>query len=230
MIKEFQLQPTDFNFKKTPYEKSKRLLKSERNRVAYEEAKEDLFNLIKPVVGWNVFQIDCFKNEKVKLIDGTEIGGGPVVQVIKGAVEIILAICSIGPAVEERTREYMKSKKMFKGVILDSLASWAVDKTRKKFCNWITKEIHMNEGYRTSIMLSPGDSEWLITEQSTIFKLLKQEAEEIDVRLTESMLMIPLKSLSLLIGAGPNHLGKEDGTSCEFCSQRDRCRYSKMRD
>ena len=80
MIKEFPLQPADFNFEKTPYEKSNRLLKSERNRQAYEEAKEDLFSLIKPVVGWNIFQIDCFENEKVILIDGTEIGGGPVVR------------------------------------------------------------------------------------------------------------------------------------------------------
>ena len=230
MIKEFQLQPDDFNFEKAPYEKSKRLLKSERNRQTYEEAKGDLFRLIKPVVGWNIFQIDSFKDGKVILTDGTKIGGGPVVPVIKGAVEIILGICSIGPAVEEQTREYMKNKNMFKGVILDSLASWAVDKTRKKFCNWITKNIHMNEGYRTSIMLSPGESEWLITEQSVIFKLLKQEAQEIGVRLTESMLMIPLKSLSLLIGAGPNHLGKEDGSSCEFCLQKDRCRYSEMRE
>ena len=122
MIKEIPLQPTDFNFEKAPYEKSNRLLKSERNRQAYEEAKEDLFNLIQPVVGWNIFQIDCFKNGKVVLTDGTEIGGGPVVSVIKGAVEIVLAICSIGQNVEEKTREYMKSKQMFKGVILDSLA------------------------------------------------------------------------------------------------------------
>ena len=58
MIKEIPLQPADFNFEKTPYEKSNRLLKSERNRQAYEEAKEDLFSLIKPVVGWNIFQIE----------------------------------------------------------------------------------------------------------------------------------------------------------------------------
>jgi len=229
MIREFTIEPNAEDIKKIGGKKIQRILKSQRNKDAFDTAVQDIKSLANPKVGWKRVGVKKIENGVVLLNNDLKIGGGPVSKVIKGATEIILAICTIGDLPEKRTRDYMNSGKMFQGIILDSLSSWAVDSVRKQFCDWIKKDLHINEGFRTSIMLSPGDSAWSVEDQAVIFKILKEEAEEIEVKLNDSMLMIPIKSLTLLIGAGPNHLGREDGTNCEFCLQKESCRYSKMR-
>ena len=229
MIKEFSITPNVEEFLRVGGKKLQKILKSQRNQASFNVAVEDIKSLVNPKVGWKRVPIKKIENGIVYLRNGLKIGGGPVSKVIKGAVEIVLAICTIGDLPEQKTREYMSGGKMFQSIILDSLSSWAVDSVRKQFCDWIKRELHMNEGYRTSIMLSPGESDWSVEDQAVIFKILEDEAHSIKVMLNESMVMVPIKSLTLLIGAGPNHLGKEDGTNCEFCLQKDRCRYSKMR-
>jgi hypothetical protein len=57
--------------------------------------------------------------------------------------------------------------------------------------------------------------------QRQIFDLL--DSSKIDVTLTESMLMIPKKSLTHILGIGVDML--ELGTSCDYCSLRETCRY-----
>jgi hypothetical protein len=57
--------------------------------------------------------------------------------------------------------------------------------------------------------------------QREIFDLL--DSATIDVSLMESMLMIPRKSLTHILGIGAEML--ELGTSCDYCSLRETCRY-----
>jgi hypothetical protein len=74
----------------------------------------------------------------------------------------------------------------------------------------------------TTIPLSPGMIGWSVAEgQSQIFALL--DAAEIGVGLTEHGVMIPPKSLSMVLGIGPN-MGTA-GSTCDYCSMRETCRY-----
>ncbi|MHA1728165.1 MAG: hypothetical protein ACTSWY_05485 [Promethearchaeota archaeon] len=229
IMTEFLVKPNDKVFRRLVGKKFDRILKSKRNLLIYETVKKDIQKLVKPVVVWDRFPVRTFDNGKVVLEEGIEIGNGPVVEVLNGATEIIIGICSIGTSTEEKSRECMKNGKMFKAVLLDSIASWAVDSVRIQFLNYIKKELHIKYGYRTSIMLSPGELNWNLNDQTIIFSLLSKGAEEIGVHLNDSMMMIPIKSLTFLLGTGPNPIGREEGTDCEFCSQRDKCRYRRMR-
>jgi hypothetical protein len=70
---------------------------------------------------------------------------------------------------------------------------------------------------RTSTM-SPGSLEdWPIREQRPLFNLLDNPAKTIGVRLTDSMLMIPSKSVS-----GIRFPVEKTFESCQLC-QRERC-------
>lgn len=79
---------------------------------------------------------------------------------------------------------------------------------------------HLTRGYglgRTSTM-SPGSLEdWPIREQRPLFDLLGNLEEAIGVRLTDSMLMIPSKSVS-----GIRFPVEKTFESCQLC-QRERC-------
>jgi hypothetical protein len=57
--------------------------------------------------------------------------------------------------------------------------------------------------------------------QRQIFEILNPS--QIDIQLTASYLMIPRKSLSMVIGLGSNIL--EKGTTCDYCSMKETCRY-----
>ncbi|HUI69214.1 MAG TPA: hypothetical protein VL354_01755, partial [Spirochaetia bacterium] len=51
------------------------------------------------------------------------------------------------------------------------------------------------------------------------------DASQIGVSLSASLVMSPLKSLSLIMGWGSRPLGRESGTGCDYCTMRDRCAY-----
>jgi hypothetical protein len=57
--------------------------------------------------------------------------------------------------------------------------------------------------------------------QDEIFSLIDSKA--VGVTLTPSHLMLPRKSLSMVIGVGEDILTQ--GTTCDYCSMKDTCRY-----
>ena len=104
---------------------------------------------------------------------------------------------------------------------LDGLGSAAVEVLANAGCNYFdTQASSLNQS--TSIPLSPGMLGWTVeVGQREIFDLL--DSSMIDVTLTESLLMIPRKSLTFILGMGEQIL--ELGTSCDYCSLRETCRY-----
>jgi len=72
----------------------------------------------------------------------------------------------------------------------------------------------------------PGQEGWPIQQQRVLFDLLP--AGEIGVRLTASYLMLPRKSLSFVVGLGPEM--QPDAVTCDFCSKRERCAWRVRQD
>jgi len=65
--------------------------------------------------------------------------------------------------------------------------------------------------------MSPGSlQDWPLEQQEQIFRLLQGGADRIGVRLTESMLMVPIKSLSGLFFSSETTF-----VSCQLCSRAD---------
>ena len=78
-------------------------------------------------------------------------------------------------------------------------------------------------GLKVGMRASPGQEGWSIQQQRLLFGLLP--TEEIGVRLTSSCLMLPRKSVSFVIGLGPDM--RADSVPCDFCSKRDRCQWRR---
>jgi hypothetical protein len=203
-----------------------RLLERPPVRAQFEQALADVRTLTAPAACWDSFPIAQFLHEKIVLADGTRLGGGPVVEVTGGAEELIVAVCTIGPALDERIRQYGQENEMVAMIFLDEMASWGVDQVRQQLCSLFDDEMAAR-GWRTSAPLSPGESAWSVEDQPALFGLL--DAAQIGVTLTESKIMRPLKSLSMIMGTGRQPMGVEDASNCDFCSLRDRCRYRGLR-
>ena len=78
------------------------------------------------------------------------------------------------------------------------------------------------KGWGVGPALSPGSlSGWPIRGQRDICALLP--LDEIGVRLNEHCVLEPHKSVSMLIGMGPDYDSAHVGSVCHFCCLADRC-------
>jgi hypothetical protein len=182
--------------------------------------------LLEPAACHETYPIEAVLHARLQLAGGARIGGGMLVPVVAGAEELIVAVCTIGGALDQRVRDHRAEGHHFEMLMLDELGTWAMHQLRASLCERLQAEVS-TRGLRVSAPLSPGDSGWPIREQRIIFKLL--DPGEIGVSLDTSYLMRPLHSVSLAIGAGAGAMGTEGLTPCEVCSIRDRCRYATTR-
>jgi len=140
----------------------------------------------------------------------------------------VLSVCTIGENLEKKCSEFMKRGKLSKGVILDAIASHAAEETAEYVNQKILKEIvQAIKGKEITCRFSPGYCKWSLEEgQKLIFNLL--QTASIEVSLTKSMMMRPVKSVSFAINTGLE-VDKELGIkNCETCDLIN-CAYRKVK-
>jgi hypothetical protein len=143
-----------------------------------------------------------------------------IVQHLATASRIIVILATIGEALEEQVSRIWDSNMVY-ALALDGAGSAAVEALANAACQYFEKKA-TGEGMQVSIPLSPGMVDWPVSEgQPQIFQLLG-EAGTI-VKLTPSHIMIPQKSLTMVLGIGVNM--KSSGRTCDFCTMRETCRY-----
>ncbi len=108
------------------------------------------------------------------------------------------------------------------GLLLDGIGSAAVNSLAQEVCKLIAHEASLRN-YQASSPLSPGGRSFPLSEQWQLFKLVP--AEEIGVRLTSTGLMVPRKSVSMVIGIGPQMPTWTKAEACARCNLGRTCRY-----
>jgi hypothetical protein len=176
--------------------------------------------LIHPRVLYEQYDVDELRHEKLRLRNGSELTGKLITQHLSPASSIVAVLCTIGSELENRANE-VSSDDLILGLALDGLGSAAVEILANACCSHF--EAHASSlDQSTSIPISPGMIGWSVeVGQQEIFNHF--DSREVDVTLTESMLMIPKKSLTFVLGMGTQIL--DMGTSCDYCSLRETCRY-----
>jgi len=183
---------------------------------------EEVNRLVAPAVTWDFFPVREMRHEKVFLAGGAKIGNGPVTTVMGGAEQLAIAVCTVGPGVVQRIAEIKERGDPVQALLLDQLATLAVGLLSQRFYAWLIADTQ-SRGLQISTYLSPGESEWSIRDQAVIFDLVNPA--QIGVSLTETMLMKPIKSVSLMAGIGPRPMGVPGATHCDYCTMADRCPY-----
>lgn len=139
------------------------------------------------------------------------------------AGKVALGLCTIGDELENKVRELNQRGELAFAVILDAIGSVAAENTADfvnlQICEWCQKK-----GWGTSPRFSPGYGNWSLEGQKFIFSLLP--AEKIKVRLNQSCMMIPRKSVSFAIKIGEKFGSLKKKGICEICNLKD-CPYRK---
>jgi hypothetical protein len=141
-----------------------------------------------------------------------------------GSAELIaLCVCTIGPRLEERVKELMERGEWARGTVLDAVGSEMTEALARLLDDRIAAEgaaEHRQPGAR----FSPGYGEWDLHGQRIFFARL--EPGRIGLRLSESMMMIPRKSVSFALNFGSDPEPPRCVTPCEQCMMED-CRFRR---
>ena len=187
-----------------------------------EEALRDGFPLLEPQVIYKELHVEKVIHENVLLEEGGKFSGKLITQHLAKAQRVYAIICTIGTTIEEYAAEIWNESATL-SLAIDGVGSAAVEALSNAACRYFeTKE--QEQGWQTSIPLSPGMIDWNVEDgQKEIFQVFN--GDHLPVTLTPNMVMIPRKSLSTIIGTGPDL--EIIGRICDYCAMRDFCRYQE---
>ena len=188
-----------------------------------DSATRECYRLIKPRAIYDWLRVKSVEEKSVRLEKGLVINTGGAIKAWRGADYLGVAICTIGPALEERVSELFGNKDYALGVMLDTVGSEAVEGVANHV-NYLFCQMANGPGLSTGPRLSPGYGKWDLTDQKSIFALLP--GQDIGVHLTEQCMMIPRKSISFCVGIGKALGHPVITTPCRHCNM-EACSYRR---
>jgi cobalamin-dependent methionine synthase I len=135
---------------------------------------------------------------------------------LDGASHIAILVSTAGPLITWFSSELIKKGEFLRGYIADAFGSVVAERAADFAENEI-KTLARSYGYNASNRLSPGYCGWDVSEQHKLFSFLPDKF--CGVTLTESALMVPIKSTSAVIGIGENI--KQGEYPCAECVRDD---------
>ena len=185
-----------------------------------ERALREGLPLVNPVVAYCRRAVVSVRHEQITLRGGGRLSGKLVAKHLASSKEVLLIVATISAKLEERISEVLKHDTAY-ALALDGFGNAATEALAVAACHQFA-EAAATHGIYTTAPLSPGMIGWSVeVGQREIFALLDTKA--IGLQLTSSGLMIPRKSLSMVIGVGPEAMAGVD--TCEYCAMRSTCRY-----
>ncbi|MBI2162051.1 MAG: hypothetical protein HYU25_17025 [Candidatus Rokubacteria bacterium] len=160
--------------------------------------------------------------------DGLEAGGVtltiPAIGESWGKVEHVAAcVCTIGDALERRVAELWEARELPLAAMLDSVGSGAVE-SLAEYVNDLLCQEGLARGLRVTNRISPGYGGWDVSQQTELFRLCA--GDPVGVALNAARFMTPVKSISLLAGAGRAARVDHYFSQCARCWMRD-CAYRR---
>jgi hypothetical protein len=173
--------------------------------------------LVQDVSGGKVF----LSTDHPTLKGSGELTLGPKVDLLAPANRLMVTVYTIGPALERRVRELHAASEPLLSYMLDTvgvLALGAVGEVLRERVENRASQL----GWGVSPALSPGSLiGWPVQGQRQVCALLP--LEKIGVHLNNHCVLEPHKSVSMVIGLGPNYESNHVGSVCRYCSLADSC-------
>jgi hypothetical protein len=183
--------------------------------------------LWQPAAVYDWFEVRGLAGEEVRLAlpggEGAEavLHVGPKAGLLAGAAQALVAVMTLGPALEARVHELQAGGQGLLAYLLDSAGVVALGAAGEAI-RCLAEEAAAARGWGVSPALGPGSLVgWPVQGQRELCALLP--LEQIGVQLNSYNVLLPHKSVSVLIGLGPGYDVAHVGSVCHFCSLQDSC-------
>lgn len=190
-----------------------------------EEAVVRAEDLWEPAVVFDWIGVEAVSEAEVRIIPPN--GGVDTLQVgphadLLGKAEIALvSVHSIGPRLDEAVRELNRTGDNLLAYLLDSVGVVGLGKVGDAVRAMAEKEAE-ERNWGVGANLSPGSLVgWPLEGQGPLCSLLP--IQEAGVTLNASHILVPFKTVSGLIGLGPEYKSRKVGSVCRFCMHAETC-------
>ncbi len=166
-------------------------------------------------------EISCGDFDIIYQGEGNNEPNTPLDLIYPASAGLVLFAVTIGDDISKKITSYFDEDEFAAGSMLDSAASAGTELIADYVESLYKKKLNENhEHARTmgSMRFSPGYCGWDLSGQKRLFEYL--QPDKIGIKLTDSYLMKPLKSISGVIVMGPIHIFEfEDNfVFCAECS------------
>lgn len=189
------------------------------------EVRNELESLGHAKAEYLVFkQIKCDDNNKTIEIEGVVLDVRSIIySQLKNAEEVAIFIATAGNEVGEKSHISMKDGDLLRGYVYDLIGSEVAENAAARMQAEL-KISSESDGMKITNRFSPGYCGWEVAEQQKLFSLFRDNY--CGVTLTESSLMIPVKSVSGITGIGARVKFRD--YPCKKCDDRN-CIYRGRR-
>ena len=183
-------------------------------------ADVDPLDLVAPAIAYEIYNIVEMDHDRVLLEGGGVLICPLIPSVMPEAEELAVAVCTIGDRLERRAAGYFHNDQPLLGLLLDGIGTAALESLVGEACLLI-QNVVSPLGLRTSSPVNPGMPGFPLAVQRQIVGMVP--AAEIGVSLTNAGIMVPQKSISMVVGIG--HTSWMPTETCAHCNLRGECRY-----
>jgi hypothetical protein len=140
---------------------------------------------------------------------------------LKKAEKAALFICTAGEVIGEKSRKSMQAGDLLKGYIFDVAGSIVVESAADRMQTDLHERMAA-EGLNITNRFSPGYCGWNVSDQQIMFSFFYDNS--CGITLTASSLMLPVKSVSGIIGIGSQVRFAQ--YQCRLCDDKN-CLYRR---
>ena len=182
-----------------------------------DEACNTVMMLKEPQTVWAVYPYD-FCNACVQASEEYHIPGQSLRKHLSGATQVIFLSATVGEMVEQAATNAFARGEYALGMLIDAAATTAVEQTADELERLLANKF-AKLGFKMTFRFSPGYGDWDLSEQDKVAKLANAEA--IGVTLTESLMLMPRKSITAVIGLCPDIIEETPSKGCNKCTKLD---------
>ena len=196
-----------------------------RKNISFDEKKiseacEEAQILIEVQGSWEIYNYNC-KNQTILSKNPVILEGKVVGNHLKDCEKVICMAVTVGEDIENEVTKKFQRGEYTSSILLDAAATTAVEQAADAMEKTI-KQNPLIRGYNMRWRFSPGYGDLPLTQQTDIFHL--SNAEIIGIKLSTSMMMIPRKSITAIIGLinnQTNSIETKEKNRCNNCNNID---------
>ena len=170
----------------------------EGEKLRIRSAVAELFRLCRPCGCWTALQVTAQDAEGILLENGYRIVSGKVSGRYPDAAWMWFGAATIGGALPEKSAEAMQQGRSAEAVIADAVGGECADAAMDFLQKQASAELARKGMRLAEFRFSPGYGDWSLEAQKFFFEILPME--EMGIRLHDSMLMMPEKSVTATAG------------------------------
>ncbi len=170
----------------------------------------------RPRAAYSIYPV-VVRGRRSLTLDEEVTFSGAIGEFLSGATRAAVFIATAGPEIVGLAEQAMQARDTLAGLVYDAIGSWLAEAAVERVVEDLRRRT--SPGETLTLRYSPGYCGISLADQRLIFRLA--DAAPIGVELLETLIMKPVKSVSGLIGAGPEAAVTAYGNPCDRCPRLD---------